>query len=185
MSNRLDRFPANGAILPNDRGGTRVATGPLPLTYAALEVRLVDAAGKRVTVWAHQRIKREVFAISGGWVHDTCGGGHKPLESEASHKTLRRVYVNTAHIMDMGGYTDQTGADGLYTRYPLKYFADLKPIDHYNSDALLPRIHAVESLGEPQYGGGKPVSPQKWCKAMSVYAPTRLPTSLTHSEERI
>lgn len=185
ISNRLDRFPADGLIPANDRGGARVATGSLPLTYAALEVRLADPAGKPVTVWAHQRIKREVFDISGGWVHDTSGGGHKPLESEAFHKTLRRGYVNTAHIMDMPGYTDQTGPDGLYTRYPLKYFADLKPIDHYNSDALLPRIHAVESLGEPQYGGGKPVSPHECWKALAPYAPTRLPTSVTHSEERI
>jgi hypothetical protein len=185
ISNRLERFPADGVIAPNDRGGARITTGPLPLTYTAIEVRLTDGAGKPVTVWAHQRIKREVFDISGGWVHDTSGGGHKPLESEAFHKTLRQVYVNTAHIADIPGYTDQTGPDGLYTRYPLKYFADLSPAEHYNSDALLPRIHAVESLGEPQYGGGKPVSPQECWKAMSVYAPTRLPTSLTHSEERI
>lgn len=182
---RLDRFPADGQIPANERGGARVNTGALPLTYAALEVRLIDAAGNAVTAWAHQRIKREVFDISGGWVHDTSGGGHKPLESEAFHKTLRRVYVNTAHIRDMPGYTDQTGADGLYTRYPLKYFSDLRPIGHYDSDDLLPRIHAVEFLGEPQYGGGKPIAPQECWKAMSVFAPTRLPTSITHSEERV
>ncbi len=185
ISSRLDRFPIEGVIPANDRGGARAVTGPLPLTYAAIEVRLIDSSGKPVTVWAHQRIKREVFDISGGWVHDTSGGGHKPLESEAFHKTLRRVYVNTAHIMDMPGYTDHAGPDGLYTRYPLKYFADLKPIDHYDSDALLPRIHAVESLGEPQYGGGKPVSPHECWKTLARYAPTRLPTSVTHSEERV
>ena len=185
ISNRLDRFPADGVIAAIDRGGAWVATGPLPLTYAALEVRLVDAAGKGLTVWAHRRIKREVFDISGGWVHDTNGLTCQPLESEAFHKTLRRVYVNTAHIMDMAGYTDQNGPDSLYTRYPLKYFSKLEPIDHYNSDALLPRIHAVESLGEPQYGGGKPVPPHEVWKALSPYAPTRLPTSLTHSEERV
>jgi hypothetical protein len=185
ISNRLERFPADGVIAPNDRGGARITTGPLPLTYAAIEVRLTDGDGKSVTVWAHQRIKREVFDISGGWVHDTSGGGQKPLESEAFHKTLRRVYVNTAHITDLGGYTDQTGPEGLYTRYPLKYFGKLEPLHHYNSDALLPRIHAVEFLGEPQYGGGKPVPPQDCWKALSSYAPTRLPTSVTHSEERV
>ena len=184
-SNRLDRFPADGIIPSKDRGGATIATGPLPLTYAALEVRLTDNTGKPVTVWTHQRIKREAFDISGGWVHDTSGGGNKPLESEAFHKTLRRIYVNTAHIREVAGYTDQTGPNGLYTRYPLKYFSELKPLEHYDSDALLPRIHAVESLGEPQYGGGKPVPPQDCWKAMSIYAPTRLPTSITHSEERV
>ncbi len=185
ISSHLDRFPADGVIAANNRGGTRVATGPLPLTYAGIEVRLTDGDGKPVTIWAHQRIKREVFDISGGWVHDTSGGGRTPLESEAFHKTLRRVYVNTAHIAEIPGYTDQTGPDGLYTRYPLKYFNKLQPLDHYDTDALLPRIHAVEFLGEPQYGGGKPVPPQECWQALSAYASTRLPTSVTHSEERV
>lgn len=185
ITDRLERFPANGVVPAKDRGGAIVATGPLPLTYAALEVRLTDASGQQVTLWAHQRIKREVFDISGGWVHETADLTGQPLRSEPFHKTLRRVYVNTAHIQDLAGYTDQTGQDGLYTRYPLKYFSRLEPIDHYNTDALLPRIHAVESLGEPQYGGGRPVPPQDCWKAMSVYAPTRLPTSVTHSEERV
>lgn len=50
ISNRLERFPADGVIPSNDRGGARVATGPLPLTYMALEVRLTDAKDKPVTV---------------------------------------------------------------------------------------------------------------------------------------
>lgn len=183
--NTLECFPSGGLIPAKDRGGARVALGPLPLTYAAVEVRLRDAEGNPVNLWTHQRIKREVFDISGGWVHDTSGGGHEPLESESFHKLLRRLYVNTAHIEDMPGYTDQTGPDGLYTRYPLKYFAALRQTDHYDSDALLPRIHAVEILGEPQYGGGRPVPPQECWKTLSAYAPTRLPTSVTHSEERI
>ncbi len=181
----LKRFPADGLIPANERGGARVAVGPLPLTYAAFEVRLVDTSGKPLTIWSHQRIKREVFDISGGWVHGGKGLTRQPIESEAFHKTLRRIYVNTAHIMDIPGYTDQTGPDGLYTRFPLKYFGSLLPIEHYDSDAILPRIHAVESLGEPQYGGGRPVPPQDCWKALSIYAPTRLPTSVTHSEERV
>ena len=182
---RLERFPADGVIPANERGGARAITGPLPLTYAALEIRLTDPTGKPVTIWSHQRIKREVFDISGGWVHGGEGLSRQPIESEAFHKTLRRVYVNTAHIMDIPGYTDQTGPDGLYTRYPLKYFGSLLPLEHFDSDTLLPRIHAAESLGEPQYGGGKPVPPQECWKALSIYAPTRLPTSVTHSEERV
>lgn len=181
----LECFPAGGLIPARNRGGARVSLGKLPLTYAAVEVRLRDAQGEPLTLWTHQRIKREVFDISGGWVHDTSGGGHKPLESENFHKLLRRLYVNTAHIEEMPGYTDQTGPDGLYTLYPLKYFGGLRQIEHYDSDALLPRIHAVEILGEPQYGGGRPVPPQECWKTLSAYAPTRLPTSVTHSEERI
>lgn len=181
----LKTFPTDGVLPAQGRGGARVKTGPLPLTHAAVEVRLEDAAGKTVTVWSHQRIKREVFDISGGWVHDTSGGGHKPLESVPFLQTLRRIHVNTAHIQETPGYTDQTAPDGLYARYPLKYFSRLEPTARYDSDAVLPRIHAVEFLGEPQYGGGKPVSPQDCWKALSPYAPTRLPTSVTHSEERI
>ena len=185
IEDRLGRFPSDGVIAAGDRGGARVSTGPLPLTYAAIEVRLRGRDGRPTTLWAHQRIKREAFDISGGWVHDTSGGGAKPLESEAFHKTLRRLHVNTAHIGETGGYTDQNGPDGLYTRYPLKYFNKLEPFDRYDTDAVLPRIHAVEFLGEPQYGGGKPVSPQACWKALAPYAPTRLPTSITHSEERL
>lgn len=185
LTDKMQRFPASGQIPAGDRGGARVPTGSLPLTYAAIEVRLVDSAGKPISVWAHQRIKREVFDISGGWVHSSTNDGKLSVHSESFHKTLRRVYVNTAHLADIPGYTDQTQADGLYTRFPLKYFGGLKPIEHYDSDALLPRIHAVETLGEPQYGGGKPVPPQQCWHELSSYAPTRLPTSVTHSEERI
>jgi hypothetical protein len=185
ITGRLERFPADGMIPPGGRGVARVATGPLPLTYAAIEMRLVDAGGKPTSLWAHQRIQRSTFDISGGWVQEAGGGEGKPLESEAFHKTLRRIRVNTAQLQDLPGYTDRTAPDGLYARYPLKYFSSLKPLEYYDTDALLPRIHAVEFLGEPQYGGGKPVPPQDCWKAMAVYAPTRLPTSLTHSEERV
>lgn len=185
LSNRLERFPSDGVIPARDRGGAVVATGPLPLSYAAVEVRLMDDSGRPVTAWAHQRIKREAFDISGGWVHDTSGGGVRPLESVPFHKVLRRVHVNTAHIRDIDGYTDQSGPDGLYTRFPLKYFSDLRPLERYDTDAVLPRVHAVEFLGEPQYGGGKPVSPMECWKALAPFASSRLPTSVTHSEERL
>ncbi|MCL4180880.1 MAG: hypothetical protein KJ072_24420 [Verrucomicrobia bacterium] len=184
ISNRLERFPADGVIPSNDRGGAWAAIGPLPLTYAALEVKLADPAGKPLTLWAHQRIKHEVFDISGGWVLSAVGGSNT-LQSEAFLKALRRLQVNTAHIADVAGYTDQTGPDGLYTLYPLKYFNKLEPFDHYDTEAMLPRIHAVEFLGEPQYGGGRPVPPQEVWQALAPYAPTRLPTSVTHSEERV
>jgi len=180
----LSRFPGDGIVPARDHGGARLQTGPLPLTYTALEVRLSDANGKPFALWAHLRIKREWFDISGGWVSSKVGGTNT-LQSEVFLKTLRRMHVNTAHIADVPGYTDQTGPDGLYTRYPLKYFNKLEPFSHYDTDAMLPRIHAVEFLGEPQYGGGRPVPPQEVWRALAPYAATRLPTSVTHSEERI
>ena len=58
------------------------------------------------------------------------------------------------------------------------------PIERYDKDAMLPHIHAVEFLGEPQYGGGRPVPPQEVWEKLAPYRPSRLPTSLTLSEER-
>jgi len=180
----LHRFPRDGVVPAGDRGGARAATGRLPLTYTALEVKPSDAEGKPLELWAHLRIKREWFDISGGWVSSNLGR-IDALQSEAFLKTLRRLHVNTAHIQDVPGYTDQTGPDGLYTRYPLKYFNKLEPFSRYDTDAILPQIHAVEFLGEPQYGGGRPVPPQEVWKALAPYAATRLPTTVTHSEERV
>lgn len=180
ISNRLERFPADGVIGPNDRGGARVATGPLPLTYAAIEVRLLTPDGRPVTVWAHQRLRREVFDISGGWVAGGLGTSNT-LHVEAYLRTLRRMHVNAGMHQEVPGYSDTP----LFDRYPLKYMNRLQPFEHYDSDAILPRIHAVEFLGEPQYGGGRPVPPMEVWRAFAPYQATRLPTSVTHSEERV
>ena len=47
-----------------------------------------------------------------------------------------------------------------------------------------PKIHAVEFLGEPQFGGGKPVAPQEAFDKLLPYRVSRLPTSVTLSDER-
>ena len=180
ISNRLDRFPADGLIPANDRGGARVVTGRLPLTYAAIEVRLSDAAGKSLHLRAQQRIKRETFDISGGWVASGLGSSNT-LHAEPYLQTLARMHINAGMHQHVPGYSDTP----LFDKYPLKYMNRLQPRDQYDTDQMLPRIHAVEFLGEPQYGGGKPVSPQDCWKAFAPYAPTRLPTSVTHSEERV
>ncbi|MCP5526715.1 MAG: hypothetical protein H7A47_07915 [Verrucomicrobiales bacterium] len=174
-------FPVNGIIPPHDQGGAVVETGPLPLAHAVVEVTLEDHEGHRFSLWAHQRIKREWFDISGGWVSSKLGGG-STLAFEPYLKTLKRLHVNTGHIADTPGFTDHPD---LYTRYPLKYFNKLQPLDHYDRDALLPRIHAVEFLGEPQYGGGRPVPPMEVFQQLLPYATSRLTTTVTHSEERI
>ncbi len=177
----LNTFPADAVVPAGDRGGARIQTGPLPLTYTAVEVRLRDSVNELLTLWAHLRIKREVFDISGGWVSGDVRG-RSSLTFEPFLKTLRRMHVNTAHIGPVGGYTENPE---LYAKYPLKYFNRLTPFEHFDRDEVLPRIHAVEFLGEPQYGGGRPVPPQEVWQALAPYAATRLPTTVTHSEERI
>ena len=180
INHELERFPTTGVIPVNDRGGARVTTGPLPLTYAALEVKLTSSNGRPMTLWAHQRIKREVFDIGGGWVSEGIGAGQS-LHLEPYLRTLCRMHVNAGMHQEVSGYSDTD----LFDRYPLKYMNRLQPFSRYDTDAVLPRVHAVEFLGEPQYGGGRPVPPQTVWKELAPYAPTRLPTSVTHSEERI
>ena len=173
----LKGFNGHLAIPSRDRGGFMVKTAPLPLTYAALEVELEGPGKGSSTLWAHVRIKPERFDISGGWVNDA----ENHVASEVFLKALKRIHVNTAHLAITPGYSDTD----LYERYPLKYFNALTPFDVYDTDAMLPRIHAVEFLGEPQYGGGRPVPPQVVWEKLHPYAVTRLPTTVTHSEERI
>jgi hypothetical protein len=131
ISDCLGRFPADGLIPANDRGGARVAIGLLPLTYAALEVRLADDAGKPVTVWAHPRIKREVFDINGGWVASGLGGSNT-LHAEHYLKTLHRMHINAGMHQHVPGYSDTP----LYGKYPRKYMNRLQPFDQYDTDLL-------------------------------------------------
>ncbi|MEI7939173.1 MAG: hypothetical protein WCK27_21015 [Verrucomicrobiota bacterium] len=177
----LAAFPGNATIPAGDRGGARVDTGRLPLTYTALEVRLSRVGSPPLTLWAHLRIKREAFDLSGGWVSSGIRG-RSSLSFEPYLKTLRRMHINTGHFEVAPGYTDNPE---LYAKYPLKLFNRLGDFKRYDTDAMLPRIHAVEFLGEPQYGGGHPVPPQEVWRRLAPYAATRLPTTVTHSEERI
>ena len=171
---------ANAAAIMNPSSSRFAGTGPLPLTYAALEVKLTDGNGTPVTVWAHQRIKREVFDICGGWVAERISTGNS-LHAEPYLRTLRRMHVNAGMHQEVSGYSDTD----LFDQYPLKYMNRLQPFSRYDTDDVLPRVHAVEFLGEPQYGGGRPVPPQQVWKELAPYAGTRLPTSVTHSEERV
>ena len=156
-------------VPPKDRGFAKLTTPLLPLTYAAIEV--TTSAGP---LWAHLRIKREAFDISGGWV-----GDH--VKNEPFLRLLSRLHVNTAHIEKVNGYTDNPT---LYDRWPLKLFNTLEPAT-FDTDEWLPKLHAVEFLGEPQYGGGRPVLPQEVFDKLLPYRRSRLPSSVTHSEERI
>jgi len=169
-------FNGHSVIPARDRGGFVARMGPLPLSYSVVEVQLTRKRDQPLTLWAHLRIKPEQFDISGGWVNDK-----NVVTQEVFLKTLARLHVNTAHLALTPGYSDTD----LYARYPLKYFGELTPVETYDTDERLPRIHAVEFLGEPQYGGGRPVPPQEVWEKLHPYAPTRLATTLTHSEERI
>lgn len=173
----FDTFNGHAAIPAKDRGGFIANTGPLPLTYAVIEVSLAHPEAAPFSVWGHLRIKTERFDISGGWVNDK----KNCVASEVFLKALKRLHVNTAHLGVTPGYSDTE----LYARYPLKYFNKLTPFETYDKDEMLPRIHAVEFLGEPQYGGGRPVPPQEVWEKLHPYATTRLATTVTHSDERV
>ncbi|MCY2954683.1 MAG: hypothetical protein NTU53_22355 [Planctomycetota bacterium] len=163
-------MPVAAEVPSRDKGIVKLRTNKLPLTYVAIEVG--TNAGP---VWAHLRIKREAFGISGGWV-----GGN--LTKEPYLKLLQHLHVNTGHFDAVPGYTDNPA---LYDRYPLRLFNRLWPLDKWDTDAWLPKIHAVEFLGEPQYGGGRPVPPQEVFDKLLPYRDSRLATSITDSEERI
>lgn len=158
------------SVPSRDKGFIECRVPRLPLTYAALELQ--SNAG---SIWTHLRIKREAFDISGGWV-----GEH--LTEPSYLQLLAHMHVNTGHIGSVPGYTDNRA---LYDQWPLKLFNKLDPLTTFDTDAWLPRVHAVEFLGEPQFGGGRPVPPQEVFDALLPYRTSRLATSVTHSEERI
>ncbi len=166
-----EAIPVETLIPAGDRGIVKLsAQQPWPLTYAAIE--LTTDAGP---LWEHLRIKSEHFDISGGWT-----GDH--LKDEPYLKLLTRLHVNTGQIQNVPDYTDNPE---LYRRYPMKLFNRLWPLEQWDTDEWLPKIHAVEFLGEPQYGGGRPVAPQEVFDKLLPYRTSRMATSVTNSEERI
>ena len=162
-------MPVASVVPAMDRGFVKLNTEKLPLTYAALELKTSEGS-----LWTHLRIKRETFDISGGWVNDT-------LTQEPFLKLLNHLHVNTGQIDHISGYTDNRA---LYDRYPIKLFNRLWPLEKWDTDEWLPKIHAVEFIGEPQFGGGKPMPPQEVFDKLLPYRISRLPTSVTLSEER-
>ncbi len=176
---QMRAFASDGVIPAGSHGGGEASAGPLPLTYGALRVE-IEQAGETRSLWAHQRIKRESFDISGGWVNSDTRDGSSAVTQEAFLKTLKWLHIDTGHIGPTKGYSDTE----LYERYPLKYFHRLDPSEGYDTDEMLPRIHAAEFLGEPQYSGGNSYrTPQQVWDALAHYRPTRLPTTVTLSDE--
>ncbi len=176
----LNMFPEDGNIVGLGKGGFVVNTPALPLTYAVVEVRVRSGDDAEYSLWSHLRIKREIFDISGGWVASDIRGRNS-LTIEEYLKTLKRMHINTGQHEEVGGYTDNAE---LYRRYPLKRFNRLQSLERYDRDEMLPLIHAVEFLGEPQFGGGRPVAPQEVWEQLAPYQTSRLATTVTLSEER-
>jgi hypothetical protein len=176
-------LPQKKAMPAKDRAVVEISFEPLPLTYGLLAVDLLLPSGRKETLWGRTRIKRESFDISGGWVVNGTPFGLS-VTYEPFLKLLKRIHVNTAHYQGTPGYSDQSAESGLYARYPLKYFSNLKPVEEFDRDELLPRIHAAEWLGEPQYPNPEDnESPQRVYDEASVYAPSRLATTVTLSDE--
>jgi hypothetical protein len=174
-------FPNDGRLDPGGNAIMTIGSDRLRLGHAAMQVALRDSDGARLELWAHLKVRREAFDISAGWANYPVDG--KPAFLKPGFlKTMKSLYVNTAHYNGQAGYSDN---DSLFGIQPLKYFGNLHPWERYDHDSLLKRIHGIEFLGEPQYGGGTPVDPQKVLMQLLPYAPSRIPTTLTHSEERI
>lgn len=62
----------------------------------------------------------------------------------------------------------------------MKLFNRLWPLDQWDTDDWLPKIHAVEFLGEPQDRVGRPVAPQEVFAELLPYRTSRLATSVTN-----
>ena len=179
--NSVQAFPETAEIAAKDKGGAKITTGRLPLTYAVLEVEAADAKNKPFSVWARVRIKRETFDISGGWINDTAPDGTQLLSKEPYLKTLKRMHIDTGHIGMTPGYSDNSA---LYSKYPIKFFGAWDNLSDYTVPDNLPRVHAVEALGEPQLGFSKDQRlPQEVWKALDKYGSSPFATTLTLNDE--
>ena len=112
--------------------------------------------------------------LAEGWIG-------KNLTREPYLRLLKSLHINTGQIDHVGGFTDN---EELMSKYPIKRFNRLWPLERTDTENWASDIHAVEFLGEPQYGGGRPVPPQEVFDKLLPYRPSRLPTSVTLSEER-
>ncbi len=183
-ADRLACFPMDGRIAAQSSGGFTVALEPLPRVPVVVEVVLrpstTAAAEPPVRLYASMKIRPEQFDISGGWIANDVGG-RQSLTIDEYLRTLSRMHINAGQIEEVNGYTDNPA---LTARHPFKRFNRMADLQRYDRDELLPTIHAVEFIGEPQYGGGRPVPPQEVHKLLAPYTPSRLHTSVTLSEER-
>ncbi len=176
-----ETFPLDHRIRSSSMGLLHLEIDHFPLSYAAIEIQVTSARDELPkSIWAHLRIKPNDFDISGGWIASEIAGKNS-LQVKEYVRVLKRLHINTGQIEEVSGFTDNAAA---YSAFPVKRFNRMDALERYDSDSMLPHIHAVEFLGEPQYGGGRPVPPQEIYNSLAKYQPSRLPTSITLSEER-
>ncbi|MBX3420808.1 MAG: hypothetical protein KF752_04545 [Pirellulaceae bacterium] len=174
-------YPTDGRLAGPGKAIIVVDDIQVPREQVVVEVRFQSrTGGTEESLWSTLKVKAEQFDISGGWIASQVGNRHS-LACEEYLKTLARMHINTGHFEEVPGYTDNPE---LYARYPLKRFNRLADLSRYDNDQALPTIHAVEFIGEPQFGGGRPIPPQEVWQMLEPYRSSRLPTSVTLSEER-
>lgn len=176
----LMNFPEAGVSQDAEHHCLVVQTERLPRRNVVVEVQLIDKEKQIQSLWSTLKIKPERFDISGGWIAGEVNG-RSSLTISKYLQLLSRMHINTGQIEEVGGYTDNPQ---LYQQYPIKRFNRMQDLNRYDNDEMLPSIHAVEFIGEPQYGGGTPIPPQKVWEMLAPYYSSRLPTSVTLSEER-
>ncbi len=176
---RIECVPADAVVPAGGRSVVLAQTGPLPLRHGLVEVMLETADGVKTSRWARLRFKADRFDIGSGWLDIPSKEGVVPLLRESYLKTLRRMHVNLIHCENVPGYTDATGPEGLYTRYPMRLMGGFADIEKYNTDEWAPRIHGVDRVGEPQMGQ----KPMETYEALKPYDSARYPTTVTLSDE--
>ena len=177
----IETRPETGTVKPGATMIVMAKTGPLPLTHGLVEVVFETADGARHSRWARMRFKADRFDISSGWMAIATPKGVVPVTRESFLKMLKRMHVNCFWGDHIAGYTDDTGPDGLYTRYPMRQKAYFEDIDTYNADEWVARIHGVDRLGEPQHVN---MPPMEVYNILKHYDAARYPTTLTLSDEK-
>ncbi len=173
--------PDNGTAQPGETMVVMADTGPLPLTHGLVEVMFETPDGTQHSRWARLRFKADRFDISSGWMAIATPKGVVPVTQESFLKMLKRMHVNSLWGEHIAGYTDDTGPDGLYTRFPMRQKGYFEDIEKYNADEWVARIHGVDRLGEPQHAGNPPMEVYNILKH---YDAARYPTTLTLSDEK-
>ncbi|TXH01342.1 MAG: hypothetical protein E6R05_05770, partial [Candidatus Moraniibacteriota bacterium] len=82
-------IPCPSTIAAYEKGFIDIVTPELPLTYAAIEVQTSTGS-----LWAHLRIKREQFDISGGWVFDSKGKWQEATETDPLTGKSRNSFLD-------------------------------------------------------------------------------------------
>lgn len=173
-------LPADRVVPPHDRGVVVAPLGRLPRAHGAIEITWEGPEGRSGSCWASRRFKNDAFAIGSGWLDIPSAPGVTPLMQASFLRLLRRMHVDTTHVGELPGFTDQTGPDGLFTRYPLTLMSGFEDVARYSQPEWSRRIHGVDILGEPQMDK----TPAAAHAVLRRYDHATYPTTVTLSEEQ-